>query len=456
MPASATVKEIRIGCSRTPAPVPATLRTAEVTHCFGIAPAGEQPVVPDMSVSLAPGRIVAFVGPSGSGKSTALAMIERKCPAAHNVGRIQFPQACAVVDAVAPDQPLADALELLSHCALGEAPLWLRSYDELSEGERFRARLARALGAAVARGGGGPLLVDEFGSGLHRRAAKAIAYNLRKLATRRGLAVAIATSNADVLADLQPDTLIHLESGGTGQVERCSPLRKPISLWRRLRIEPGTKRDYDTFAAMHYRSTDELGFVDKVFVLREGRRGSLVAIVVYSHAPRELALRNQATDGCFKGNLKRVNAKLRILRRLIVHPDLRGAGVGHRFVRRTLPMVGTPFVECLATMGAVNPVFERAGMDRIGQCAPPRERQTVLDALREMEVDPYASDFETLVCRRPRLRRLVFEQVDRWYRTTTAGGYRRAERQSPRLLARLFRGLLGHQPVYYLWRRSGG
>ena len=53
-------------------------------------------------------------------------------------------------------------------------------------------------------------------------------------------------------------------------------LNRPISFHRRLRIEPGRKRDYEAFAGMHYRATDELGFVDKVFVMRDGRAGDLL------------------------------------------------------------------------------------------------------------------------------------------------------------------------------------
>jgi len=298
------------------------------------------------------------------------------------------------------------------------------------------------------------LLVDEFASGLHRRAAKAIAHNLRKLATQRRLCVVLATSHEDVLADLQADTQVTLSRQGRSVVKQRVPHRRPVSLWRRLRITRASKRDYEAFAQMHYRATDELGFVDKVYALREGAGGEPLAIVVYSFGPAELALRNQATDGRFTRNLGRLNREMRILRRLVVHPDLRGCGVGHRFVRRTLPMVGTRFVECLATMGAVNPVFERAGMRRIGVCAAPANRERVVKRLRELQVDPFATDFETQVCRRPRVRALVAEVVTDWYQATTAGGERRVVRQSPRLLARIFRGLVGNRPVYYLWRNG--
>ncbi len=413
-------------------------------------------VADPIRVRLGAGRITALVGPSGSGKTTALRQLEAKFPQAHNVDRLRFPRDCPVVDAVLPEKPLADALAILSGCALGEPRLWVRSYDELSEGEKFRARLARALGLQAGSRVPAPLLCDEFCAGLHRRAARAIAYNLRKLVTRLGLNLVVATSNDDVLPDLQPDTLIRLAGDGRREVLERSPVRRPLSLARRLHIAAGSKRDYAAFAAMHYRGSDGLGFVDKVFVMRLGIGGEPMGIVVYAHAPLELALRNKATRGRFSGNPARLNRELRIVRRLVIHPDLRGCGLGHRLVRETLPAVGTSYVETLASMGAVNPVFEKAGMQRIGQCALPREQQSALEDLRGLGVDPLGRDFLAQISRRPRVRRLARRMAYNWYRATTGCGQRRARRQTPQALAQTVRGLVGSQPVYYLWHRPGG
>ena len=448
-------RQLKIACRRMPANPRVSRRTVEVAQLFGAGPPDGRVVVPDLSIPIGGGRIVAFVGPSGSGKTTALAQIEQRYPAARNLERMSFPEGKALVDAVLPRGSLSDALRILNLCALGEVQLWLRAYSTLSAGEQFRARLARALGAEMAAGGRGLLLIDEFGSGLHRRAARAIAHNLRKIVTRSGIAVAVATPHDDILSDLQPDTLVEFDGGASACISERTPRRQPLSLMRRMHIEPGSRRDYEAFARMHYRTTDELGFVSKVFVMRERLRGPSVGIVVYSHPPAELALRNQETGGRFKGDLKRLNREMRILRRLVVHPDLRGCGLGHRLVRRTLPLVGTPYVECLAAMGEVNPVFERAGMQRIGVCATPQERERTVAQLRELDVDPLAPDFEQQVCRRPRVRKLVAAQVFRWYQATTGGGEKRVERQSPQLLARIFRGLVGMQPAYYLWKRKG-
>jgi ABC-type lipoprotein export system ATPase subunit/GNAT superfamily N-acetyltransferase len=444
-----------IECVRTLAPIRPSPRVAEVAMKFGVTgSAAPRRVLEPLSVPLVPGQIIAFVGPSGSGKSSALAQIETQYAGGHNVQRVSLPPDRALVDCVTPHTSLTDALSLLTACALGEAPLWLRRYDELSEGEKFRARLAKAIGLHARGPAAAPLLCDEFCTGLHRRAAKAIAYNLRKLVTRRGLCVVLATSHEDVLPDLQPDATVHLRGDGSHRVTRQVPRRRPISFWRGLVVEPGCKRDYQDFATMHYRTTDELGFVDKVFVLRERAGGEPLGIVVYSHGPMELALRNQATQKRFCRNPALLNREVRILRRLVIHPDVRGCGLGYRLVRRTLPLVGTRYVECLAAMGAVNPVFEMAGMQRIGLCSAPREQAEALEALRALDVDPFAPDFESQVCRSPRLRSIVARLVFQWYRATTGGGEHRVRRQSPQFLAQVFRSLVGSRPVYYLWERK--
>ena len=457
MPASGTT--IGIDCLRTATPVQPSSRMGHVALKFGIPLRGAQPhrILQPLRLRLGPGRIVLLLGPSGSGKSTVLQLVASSRVGGNGaicVDRVRLPPNRSVIDAVCPNEPLAGALELLSACGLGETPLWLRSPEDLSDGERFRARLARAVGIHLRARSTAVVLCDEFCSGLHRRVARAIAFNLRKLATRNDLSFVLASSSDDIVTDLQPDTLVRLQGRGAHEIVEQTPRRRPISFRRRLHIELGRKADYHAFGAMHYRATDELGFVDKVFVLREGVAGDLLGIVVFSYGPIELALRNRATANRFLRNPARLNRELRILRRLVIHPDLRGCGLGHWLVARTLPRVGTQYVECLASMGEVNPVFEKAGMTRIGTCTLPPEGQRALDELHRMDIDPFARDFVMHVSRRPAVRRLVAHLVSRWYRATTAEGEGRVARQSPEFLAQTFRGLVGARPVYYLWQRT--
>lgn len=433
-----------------------TDRTAGVGWQFGIPTQGASVGI-HLSEPLLLGRgtLILITGPSGSGKSTILAEIERQVAGASLVHRIRFPAGQAVIDAVAPRGTLAESIQLLTRSGLSEPRLWLRTFGALSEGERFRARLARALSDHKFMGSAAPILCDEFGSNLHRRLAHALAFQLRKVTDALGLCVVVACHNEGIACDLSPDVVVRLSRTGSGRVSAGRGNRSSwMSLRPSLRIEPGRKKDYAAFGMMHYRRTDELGFVHKVFVLREGQDGPLLGVVVYAFGPLELALRNHATRGRFAGRPDRLNRSMRILRRLVIHPDVRGCGLGHWLVRKTLPMVGTPYVECLASMGAVMPVFERAGMCRIGRVAGSARQVAAAQTLKRIGVDPLASEFPLAVARDRRVRLVVMDVVRRWYATTTGGGEHRVWRQTPAFLARAFRGLIGMRPVYYLWHRD--
>lgn len=410
---------------------------------------------------------------------------------------LPFPGDVPVLDAVAPSRPLCEATAMLTAAGLGEPALWLRHFGTLSEGERFRARLARAIalcrradrleagpttpdrlfrpeagfthvadltsiadstliGGRDARfpedGAPAALLCDAFGESLHRRLAQAVAFNLRKLVSRERLVLIVASHREDIHEDLRPDEVIRL--GGAEPVVVRRPREGGAaepSFASRLRIEQGTLRDYARFAPMHYRAGDRPGFVDKVFVMRDGPGGEVLGVVVYGYPMLELAVRNRATGGRFVRRGARLNREVRVLKRLVIHPDVRGCGLGHRLVRQTLPRVGTPFVECLAAIGAVHPVFEKAGMRAAGVCAAPVEAEAGVAQLRALGTDLLAAEFVDHVRRRPRVRRVVADIVHRWYRATTSEPGRRLAQQTPTTLARTFRQLVGSAPVYYLW-----
>ncbi|HPF40952.1 MAG TPA: hypothetical protein PK093_20135 [Phycisphaerae bacterium] len=446
---------VHVTVIREPGLSPMSPRKREICWDFGIPPR-EAPheIVANLEVRLSPGGVVLVTGPSGGGKSSTLRAIANAAGGGVWVSSSRFPSDRSVVDAVAPKASLATAMEILTACGLGEPRLWIRRFADLSDGERFRAALARTIGNVMRSAARPVVFCDEFTSILHARIARALAYNVRKLVSRHGLRLVVATTREDIVADLQPDQRIVL-GGGAPEVTSRPPTSRVMSLRRGVRIERGSVRDYRVFGPMHYRHRDSLGFVDKVFLLKERSSREAIGILVFAHAPVELALRNQATQGRFVRNIRRTNRELRILRRLIMHPDVRGCGLGHYFVRESLPRVGVRFVEALAAMGTVNPVFEKAGMRRVGQCRPPKGRIKLLERLSGWGVDPFAPDFATVIADRPRVRRLVESTIQDWVTSLhTPLKYAPATRTAVQL-TKAFRQVLGRPPVYYLWDREG-
>jgi hypothetical protein len=70
--------------------------------------------------------------------------------------------------------------------------------------------------------------------------------------------------------------------------------------------------------------------------------------------------------------LRALNRQLIMLSRVVLHPSYRGSGIGHRFIRRCCELCAAPWIETLTQMGHANPVFERAGFQRLGQVSRKR------------------------------------------------------------------------------------
>jgi ABC-type ATPase with predicted acetyltransferase domain len=189
-------------------PARRSLATGQVSDLFGL-PEAEPPhtIAENVTLDVRPGDLVLFTGPSGSGKSSLLREAGRQLGAA-DVFALDLPDA-PLIDAL--PGPVDARLGTLAACGLSEARLLLRTPAELSDGQRYRFRLA--LGFAAGRPW---LMADEFTATLDRPLAKVVAFNLRKLVTRTGVGVLAATTHDDAAGDLNPD--LHVTCGGDGEV----------------------------------------------------------------------------------------------------------------------------------------------------------------------------------------------------------------------------------------------
>jgi uncharacterized protein len=181
-------------------------RVLEVAEAFGIGLDDKEFVVFDnLDLEIEQGDVVYITGQSGSGKSTVL----------RELALVMSESGLTVSDidkVVLEDKPLIDqigkttqeALTLLSIAGLNDAYLFIRKPCELSDGQRYRFRLAKLI-----ESGTKVWIADEFLAVLDRTTAKVIAFNIQKIARRVGATVLVATTHNDMVQDLAPSLYIN-------------------------------------------------------------------------------------------------------------------------------------------------------------------------------------------------------------------------------------------------------
>ena len=237
-----------------------TARTLVVAEAFGLGIDEAQKFkVLDAELKIGPKDVVYITGDSGSGKSVLLRAIKA------DLGKEAVDLTEVVVD---PDKPLIETvgatveqgLELLSKVGLNDAFLFLRTYSQLSDGQRYRYRIAKLIESNKQW-----WLMDEFAATLDRDTAKIIAYNLQKVARQMGRAVIAATTHGDLQKDLNPSVLVHKRFGEEIHVSYYPNLAaRECSLTREMSVEEGSREDWKRLCSFHYRGMGFL-FQEKSF-----------------------------------------------------------------------------------------------------------------------------------------------------------------------------------------------
>ncbi|MCL2298521.1 MAG: ABC transporter ATP-binding protein, partial [Firmicutes bacterium] len=110
-------------------------------------------------------QIGVVVGPSGSGK-TSIGRLIFGDDLIHDYAAGWSPDK-PIIDDIAPDGDFNEVTGALANVGLGDVPAWLRPFRVLSNGEQFRAGLARLICAKPDR-----VVVDEFTSVVDRQIAQ--------------------------------------------------------------------------------------------------------------------------------------------------------------------------------------------------------------------------------------------------------------------------------------------
>src|SRR5664280_514712 len=334
-----------------------TPRSLVVAEAFGLGIDDAQVFkVLDAELKISPADVVYITGDSGSGKSVLLRAIRA------DLGAEAIDLSEVAVD---PEKPLIETvgatveegLELLSKVGLNDAFLFLRTYSQLSDGQKYRYRIAKLI-----ESGKQWWLMDEFAACLDRDTAKIIAFNLQKIARQQGKAVIVATTHGDLFEDLSPSVLVHKRFGEEIEIKYYPNASvAECSLIREMKVEVGTREDWEKLCVFHYRG-HKTSVPRKIFRLVRG--GELCGVIVYSYPPPACYGRRLVLP---RMNMQELNRQLSTINRVVIHPKYRTVGLGARLIRETLPLAGTLYVELIAVMAKYSPFAEKAGMRRIAE-----------------------------------------------------------------------------------------
>jgi ABC-type ATPase involved in cell division len=141
-------------------------------------------------------KIGVIVGSSGSGKSTLL----------KNFGNEETPVWESNKSIVSHFENPDDAINKLGSVGLNSVPSWYKPYHVLSNGEKFRADLARKIKSNC--------VIDEFTSVVDRAVAKAASVSLSRYVKNNNLEnVVLSTCHHDILEWLEPDWVLNTDTG---------------------------------------------------------------------------------------------------------------------------------------------------------------------------------------------------------------------------------------------------
>ena len=181
-----------------------------------------------------------IVGASGSGKTTCAKAL---FPAELSQSFIWGDD--SIIDDFPKTKSLVDISYALSSVGFGTVPAWIRPYAVLSNGEKFRADIARRLVESE-----GVIVVDEFTSVVDRQTAKVASYAVQKAVRKQDKQFVGISCHHDIEDWLLPDWVFYPSSNSfEWRSHRQRPeieievARLPYEAWK-------------VFAPFHYMSKD--------------------------------------------------------------------------------------------------------------------------------------------------------------------------------------------------------
>lgn len=278
-------------------PVYDSFRAAKVRSMFNVSEdqGSRHEVRVDLPLNEQDWKIGAVIGPSGTGKTTL---------GRHLFGGGKLHQGFEwdaekpIIDQIGADLDFTKVTGALASVGLGTVPSWLRPYQVLSMGEKFRADMARIVIEQPEA-----IVIDEFTSVVDRQIAQIGAAAFSKAWRRTQGQVVVLACHYDIIDWLQPDWV--LDTRYWDFHWRCLRRRPEIALDI---YESGSSAAWKFFKPHHY--LDLPNPVAPSYYVAECD-GVPVAHVCVSTGP---------------------GLKVARITRLVVMPEWQGAGVGTKFL----------------------------------------------------------------------------------------------------------------------------
>jgi len=319
--------------------------------------------------------VILVTGSSGSGKSQLLRPLVNSL-GVDAVGLDTRPLDVPIIDTW-PELNPSQAAHRLGQVGLADAFTWTRNDLELSDGQRYRCALARALWS-----GAECVVADEFCNALDRPTARAIAWTLQKVARSQGIIVVAATSIDDLAGDLSPD--VHLRSTWNhepeivwhGQVPTEPPLATEFT------YERGTFKDWQALKHLHYAAGDP-STTHSIHVLRHPAIDHPAAVAILSYPDLHSSARNAFTRdeyniGGSSQQAQRLNREVLKFSRIVVAPEFRCCSLTRRLIPLAIENTNARYYECVTAMGRYSPFLANLGFSEVPQAAAGIEAE-VLD-----------------------------------------------------------------------------
>lgn len=340
-----------------------TDRTVMIAQAFGLGidESKEFTIYDNLELEIKSDDVIYITGDSGSGKSWIVNNVFMKMKDSIAISELKIDDDEILIEGVGKD--LSDALKKLNVAGLGDAFLYLRKYKQLSDGQKYRYRIAKFIDSEK-----DIWILDEFCATLDRTTAKIVAHNFQKIARRLGKMIVCATTHTDLLYALKPS--LYIEKGYEDDVKitriELIDSKAKLDIYKEVIVEEGDREDYEKLKRFHYRQS-KLGAVKKIYRMKY--KDDVIGALVITYPHLALKGRNIYTEKKYAKMTKEIcteiNEKFECVARVVIHPKYRGIGLSYHMLQEYFKMTDIQYIETVAVMANYNPFFEKAGMTRI-------------------------------------------------------------------------------------------